>query len=188
MWAWWPGWCNAPGLSLLVFIVIIAISALGFVRHPTGFLPNDDQGYAVVISKLPVGAAQPRVRAVTRQLSEIIKKTKGIAAWVTFGGYSLLDAANVSNISTTFIVYDDWEQAWGRPEPGQYSRQAPRRGGQSRGCGDIRHGAAAHPGAGPVGRLSNDGRGPGKVSAWRNSKRPSPKLFRPRVPSPDCAI
>ena len=99
-----------PRISLLVFIVIIAISALGFVQHPTGFLPNDDQGYAVVISKLPEGASQPRVRAVTKELSEIIKKTKGIAAWVTFGGYSLLDAANVSNISTTFIVYDDWSK------------------------------------------------------------------------------
>ncbi len=99
-----------PRISLLVFIVIIAISALGFVQHPTGFLPNDDQGYAVVISKLPEGASQPRVRAVTKELSGIIKKTKGIEAWVTFGGYSLLDAANVSNISTTFIVYDDWSK------------------------------------------------------------------------------
>ena len=63
-----------------------------------------------LISKLPEGASQPRVRAVVSQLSDIIKKTKGIAAWVTFGGYSALDAANVSNISTTFIVYDDWSK------------------------------------------------------------------------------
>jgi hydrophobic/amphiphilic exporter-1 (mainly G- bacteria), HAE1 family len=99
-----------PRLTLLVFIAIIAISTLGFVRHPTGFLPTDDQGYAVVICKLPEGASQPRVRRVVSQLSDIIKKTKGIAAWVTFGGYSLLDGANVSNISTTFIVYDEWSK------------------------------------------------------------------------------
>ncbi len=42
-----------PRLTLLVFIVIISLSALGFVRHPTGFLPTDDQGYAVVISQAP---------------------------------------------------------------------------------------------------------------------------------------
>lgn len=99
-----------PKLTLLVFVVIIAVSVWGFARHPTGFLPTDDQGYAVVISKLPEGAAQPRVRAVVDQVGEIIKKTKGIAAWVTFGGFSLLDSANVSNISTTFIVYDDWSK------------------------------------------------------------------------------
>ncbi len=97
-------------LSLLIFLIIILLSAWGFGRHPTGFLPTDDQGYAVVISKLPEGASQPRVRGVVSQVSNIIKKTKGIAAWVTFGGYSLLDAANVSNISTTFIVYDDWSK------------------------------------------------------------------------------
>ena len=29
---------------------------------------------------------------------------------MTIGGYSVLDAANVSNIFTTFIVYDDWSK------------------------------------------------------------------------------
>ena len=48
--------------------------------------------------------------AVVKQLNEILKKTKGIEAWVTFGGYSALDAANVSNIATTFIVYEDWSK------------------------------------------------------------------------------
>ena len=94
----------------MVFIVIISVSGWGFVRHPTGFLPTDDQGYAIVIARLPDGAAQPRVRAVTSQINDIIRRTKGISAWVTFGGYSVLDSANVSNISTTFIVYDDWSK------------------------------------------------------------------------------
>ena len=29
---------------------------------------------------------------------------------MTFGGYSALDGANISNISTTFIVYEDWSK------------------------------------------------------------------------------
>ncbi len=99
-----------PMLSLLVFLVIISVTGWQFARHPTGFLPQDDQGYAIVIVKLPEAASQPRVIAVVKQLNGIIEKTKGIAAWVTFGGYSALDSANVSNISTTFIVYDDWSQ------------------------------------------------------------------------------
>ncbi len=97
-----------PGLSVLAFLVIIAVVGWQFARHPTGFLPQDDQGYAIVIAKLPEAASQPRVMAVVKQLNGILKKTKGIEAWVTFGGYSALDAANVSNISTTFIVYEDW--------------------------------------------------------------------------------
>ena len=46
-------------------------------------------------------------------------------AWVTFGGFSILDDANVSNINTTFIVYERLEQARRRIEPGQDSRQSP---------------------------------------------------------------
>ena len=97
-----------PGLTLLVFALIIAVSGWQFARHPTGFLPQEDQGYAIVIVKLPDGASQPRVMAAVKQLNAKIKATRGIAAWVTFGGYSALDGANVSNFSTTFIVYDDW--------------------------------------------------------------------------------
>jgi HAE1 family hydrophobic/amphiphilic exporter-1 len=101
---------HRPKLTLLVFAAIIAVTGWQFARHPTGFLPQDDQGYAVVIVKLPDAASQPRVMAVVRQLNGIIEKTRGIAAWVTFGGYSALDTANVSNVSTTFIVYDDWSK------------------------------------------------------------------------------
>ena len=63
-----------------------------------------------MITKLPEAASQIRVQAVVKKLNEILKKTKGIEAWVTFGGYSALDAANVSNIATTFIVYEDWSK------------------------------------------------------------------------------
>ena len=38
------------------------------------------------------------------------KKTKGLKAWVTIGGFSILDSANVSSIVTTFMVYDDWDK------------------------------------------------------------------------------
>ncbi len=99
-----------PRLMLLVFIAIIAVSGLRFAYHPTGFLPTDDQGYAMIITRLPDAASQPRVQAATQEISAILKKTKGLKAWVTIGGFSILDYANVSNMFTTFIVYDDWDK------------------------------------------------------------------------------
>jgi HAE1 family hydrophobic/amphiphilic exporter-1 len=48
--------------------------------------------------------------AVGKEISEILKKTNGLKAWVTIGGYSILDFANVSNFITTFVVYDDWDK------------------------------------------------------------------------------
>ncbi len=100
----------APKVMLLVFIVIIVVSGLRFAYHPTGFLPTDDQGYAFIIARLPDAASQPRVMAATEEVTAILKKTKGLKAWVTIGGFSILDFANVSNMFTTFIVYDDWDK------------------------------------------------------------------------------
>ena len=99
-----------PLLMLLVFVTIILVTAWRFSVHPTGFLPTDDQGYAMVVARLPDAASQPRVMAVSREISDILKNTKGLKAWVTIGGFSILDYANVSNFITTFVIYDDWDK------------------------------------------------------------------------------
>jgi hydrophobic/amphiphilic exporter-1 (mainly G- bacteria), HAE1 family len=101
---------RAPLLMLLVFIIIILITAWRFSVHPTGFLPTDDQGYAMIVTRLPDAASQPRVMAVSDEISAILKQEKGLKAWVTIGGFSILDFANVSNFITTFVVYDDWDK------------------------------------------------------------------------------
>jgi HAE1 family hydrophobic/amphiphilic exporter-1 len=99
---------HRPFLMLLVFLVIITVSGWRFAYHPTGFLPTEDQGYAIIVSRLPDGASQPRAMAVSQKVSDILKEAKGLLAWVTIGGLSILDGANVSNINTTFIVYKPW--------------------------------------------------------------------------------
>ena len=94
----------------VVFAIIINLSLWEFLRQPTGFLPTEDQGYAILLSRLPEGASQPRSREVTEKITAILRKTPGVAFWVSIGGLSVLDGANVSNISTTFIVYEDWKE------------------------------------------------------------------------------
>jgi len=93
-----------------VFAVIINVSVLVFLSRPTGFLPTEDQGYGVLVSRLPEGASQPRSREVAEKINAILKRTPGVDFWVTIGGLSILDGANVSNISTTFVVYKDWKE------------------------------------------------------------------------------
>jgi len=106
---------HRPGLMAALFFAFIALMGWRFIMHPTGFLPTEDQGYAMVVARLPAGASQPRVREVALKVTEVLKKAQGIRAWVTIGGFSILDAANLPNIFTTFIVYQDWEKrgaAW----------------------------------------------------------------------------
>jgi len=95
---------------LMVFFVLISITGFIFIHHPTGFLPDEDQGYAIVAVRLPEGAAQPRVEAVSRRVDTILKETPGIKAWVTVGGLSLMDGANLSNTLSVFAIYEDWDK------------------------------------------------------------------------------
>jgi len=99
-----------PVLMLLVFAIIIGVTVWEFARRPTGFLPTEDQGYAILVSVLPEGASQPRSIKVAEKVNTILQKTEGIAAWVHIGGFSVLDFANVPNISTTFVVYKSWKE------------------------------------------------------------------------------
>ncbi len=97
-------------LMAMVFSGVILLGGYLFVHHQTGFLPIEDQGYAIIVGKLPEGTAQPRVRETVARIDEILKSTPGIESWVTIGGFSMLDAANLSNAFSIFAIYDSWEK------------------------------------------------------------------------------
>src|SRR5262249_37202578 len=99
-----------PFVMLIVFAIIISVTVWEFARRPTGFLPTEDQGYAILVSVLPEGASQPRSMEVASKVNAILQKTQGIDAWVHIGGFSVLDFATVPNISRTFTVYKSWKE------------------------------------------------------------------------------
>jgi HAE1 family hydrophobic/amphiphilic exporter-1 len=101
---------SRPGLMLIVYFLIIVLAGWQFARRPTGFLPTEDQGYGILFVRLPDAAAQPRTRQVSRQVDAILQRTPGLAGWVTIGGFSLLDQANVTTVSSVFVVYKDWSE------------------------------------------------------------------------------
>ncbi len=103
-----------PGMSLAAFALIIGVAAWQFVARPTGFLPTEDQGYAILLARLPDASSQPRVKRVSDQIETILRKTPGIDSWVNIGGFSLLDAANVTNVISVFVVYDGWSTRSGK--------------------------------------------------------------------------
>ena len=98
------------GIMVVVFVVIIAVAGYFFGRHPTGFLPTEDQGYCIIAAALPDGASQPRVEQVTKKIGAVVKETPGVEGWVTIGGYSVLDSANRSNMASIFVMYQDWSK------------------------------------------------------------------------------
>ena len=94
----------------IVYFGIIALSGWSLLSLPTGFLPTEDQGYAIIAIQLPDAASQERTREVINVVNDIVKETPGIQDWITIGGYSALDSTIGSNNAAFFVVFDDWAE------------------------------------------------------------------------------
>ncbi|HXV80222.1 MAG TPA: efflux RND transporter permease subunit, partial [Candidatus Binatia bacterium] len=99
-----------PRSMVFVFFIVVGLAGFTFARHPTAFLPTEDQGYCVVVAQLPAGASQLRVRQVAAEIDGVLKGVPGIKGWVTSGGFSEPDSANLSNVVTNYVMYDDWDK------------------------------------------------------------------------------
>jgi len=66
-------------LVLLVYGGLMAMTYLGFKIVPGGFIPEQDKGYLVVNAQLPDGATLDRTEHIIMQMSEIARKTEGVA-------------------------------------------------------------------------------------------------------------
>ncbi|MGZ8996784.1 MAG: efflux RND transporter permease subunit, partial [Rhodospirillales bacterium] len=97
-------------LVMLLFAGISAAAIWGFRALPAGFLPEEDQGYAVVGIQLPDGQSLSRMTEVADRVDKILADTPGVAHWVGIGGISLLDnSATLSNAGVVYVIYDSFE-------------------------------------------------------------------------------
>ncbi len=104
--------------TILVMALFVALSTFAgwwFMKVPTGFLPTEDQGFAIVAMQLPDAASQTRTRAVVDKVSEILRNTPGVRGWFLLGGQSILDQAVASNAAAMYVTLTPWEDRVGNP-------------------------------------------------------------------------
>ena len=108
------GWLVRHSIPvLLLFVCLMVFTGWGFLTLPTGLLPDEDQGYAIVGIQLPDAASLERTKEVGRKVNAVLGNTPGIAHWVTLGGLSLLDGrAPLANASIIFVIYDEYEKRY----------------------------------------------------------------------------
>src|SRR5439155_3653275 len=99
------GWClRLSVLVLLVYVGLIGLTAFGFARVPSGFVPIQDKGYLVVNIQLPDSASLERTVEVTGAVERIALDTAGVAHTVAIPGTSFVLNANSSNYSSIFVI------------------------------------------------------------------------------------
>jgi HAE1 family hydrophobic/amphiphilic exporter-1 len=111
----WP----IPVLAL--FAGLLGLTIWWYVSLPTGFLPTEDQGYAIVNVQLPDAASQQRTRKVIAKLVKIFteeQKRGAVETWFVLGGLSLLDGTTQPNAAAVYVIFKDWDERT-RPELSQ---------------------------------------------------------------------
>ncbi|MFK7764013.1 MAG: efflux RND transporter permease subunit [Roseobacter sp.] len=96
-------------LSTVVFAALIGVTFWVSQEVPTGFIPDADQGYAIVVVQLPDGASLDRTDAVIRQATEIALETDGVTNAVAFAGFSGATFTNASNQGVIFTTFESFE-------------------------------------------------------------------------------
>jgi len=107
------------GVVMLAFGAIVALLVFLFYRMPTGFLPEEDQGFIITQITLPVGAVQQRTLGVAQQVAHYFLNDEKDNVEFTFSiaGFSFSGAGQ--NAGLAFTHLRDWSQRKGSKNAAQ---------------------------------------------------------------------
>jgi len=96
-------------MMLVVYAVLLGLTGWRMTDTPTGFIPDQDQGFLIGVVQLPPGASLERTDAVVRRAVEQLRQTKGVQDVAAFAGMDGASFSNSSNAATMFIRLDPWK-------------------------------------------------------------------------------
>lgn len=98
------------GIVLVVYVALLGLTGWRLMDTPSGFIPEQDQGFLIGVIQLPPGSSLERTEAVMRQASETIKATEGVEGMVAFAGLDGTSFSFGSNAATIFIRLDEFKE------------------------------------------------------------------------------
>jgi hydrophobe/amphiphile efflux-1 (HAE1) family protein len=93
-------------LMLVVYAGVILFGLNEFRKAPVGFIPQVDQGYLIIVTQLPGGAALARTDEVNRRAVEAALQVPGITHAVNFVGFSGATFTNAPNSGAVFVALE----------------------------------------------------------------------------------
>ena len=118
-----------PVVAMSTFVVLSAIALLLFVKWPTTFMPEEDDGYFIVSVQLPAASSLERTEAVGKQIDAILKQYPEIKTFLGVNGFSVMGGGELPNAATYFVVLKNWKERPGKEHSAQavvdrFNRQA----------------------------------------------------------------
>ncbi len=96
---------------MMAFAVLVVLAGFLYMRLPTSFVPQEDQGYALVIVQLPPGASIERTGGVLRQMETIVRKNSLVDKVFDVAGFSFVGQGE--NVGLGFIRLKPWDERSG---------------------------------------------------------------------------
>ncbi len=104
---------RSTGRYLVIYLLIVVGMAFLFIRLPTSFLPEEDQGVFLTMAQLPAGATQERTQKVLDEVSDyyLTKEKANVKSVFTVNGFGF--AGRGQNTGIAFISLKDWSERSG---------------------------------------------------------------------------
>lgn len=104
---------RSTGRYLLLYLLIVIGMAVLFMRLPTSFLPEEDQGLLLAQAQLPAGATQERTQKVLDEVSHyfLTKEKANVQSVFTVNGFGF--AGRGQNTGIAFVSLKPWDERGG---------------------------------------------------------------------------
>ena len=101
---------RVAALMLIAYVAILGYGLNEFRKTPTGFIPQMDRAYLIVVVQLPPGASLARTDDVYRRVIDLALNTPGVEHGVNFVGFNAATFTNAPNAAAIFLTLAPWEQ------------------------------------------------------------------------------
>ncbi len=97
-----------PGRFMIIYLALLIGLGWAYIRLPTAFLPNEDQGYLIVDIQTPPEASANRTLDVIKQVEDAFLAEKGVDRVFAISGFSFSGAGQ--NAALAFVPLKDWSE------------------------------------------------------------------------------
>ncbi|MGB6544312.1 MAG: multidrug efflux RND transporter permease subunit [Candidatus Acidiferrales bacterium] len=112
------------GIAVIALLLFGVVAIFFGEKLPSGFLPDEDQGYAYVNLQLPVAASLQRTDQAARDVENVLMKTPGVQYTTSVIGFSLLSYVQTSYNAFFFVTLKPWTDRKQQAEQFQAIKQS----------------------------------------------------------------
>lgn len=114
------GWLlRRPGAALLSYAVFTALAVILFIKWPSTFIPEEDDGYFLAVVQLPPASSLERTETVGREINEILNSYPEVKNYIGISGFSVMGGGEQSNSGTYFVILKNWDERKGKEHTAQ---------------------------------------------------------------------